>query len=170
MRLRAEYLYSLQNYAALHFNFTSGDRADFGQWIKGYRAVITGRTVKWVKQAAEDSSYQNLRQYLNTVFTYAGSFSLSKELQSVRDINDLEIGDVFIQGGFPGHAVIVVDMAMNKQGEKIFLLAQSYMPAQQIHILKNPNDAKLDPWYSVNFTTKLYTPEWTFTRVDLKRF
>ena len=51
----------------------------------------------------------------------------------------LQPGDVFIKGGSPGHAVIVVDVAIYTQtGKKVFLLAQSYMPAQQIHILVNP--------------------------------
>ena len=36
------------------------------------------------------------------------------------------IGDVFIEGGFPEHAVIVVDMAINeKTGKKLFLLARA---------------------------------------------
>ena len=52
-------------------------------------------------------------------------------------IENIEIGDVFIQGGFPGHAIIVVDLAENEVGEKCFLVAQSYMPAQEIHVLKN---------------------------------
>ena len=47
----------------------------------------------------------------------------------------LQPGDVFIKGGSPGHAVIVVDVAIYPQtGKTVFLLAQSYMLAQQIHI------------------------------------
>jgi hypothetical protein len=62
-------------------------------------------------------------------------------------------------------------MAENKvSGEKIFLLAQSYMPAQDIHILKNPENGGGNPWYSVNFGDKLITPEWEFTRGNLRRF
>ena len=34
--------------------------------------------------------------------------------------------------------MIVADVAFNKKGEKIFILAQGYMPAQDIHIVKNP--------------------------------
>ena len=40
----------------------------------------------------------------------------------------------------PGHVVLIVDMAENDKGEKIFMLAQSYMPAQQTQILINPSD------------------------------
>ena len=85
----------------------------------------------------------------------------------------LQPGDVFIKGGSPGHAVIVVDVAIYPQtGKKVFLLAQSYMLAQQIHILVNPANRGLSPWYELsdNDEGKLYTPEWVFEKKDLKRF
>ena len=95
---------------------------------------------------------------------------MSQELHKVSDISLMKIGDVFIQGGFPGHAILVVDMAVNGSGKKLFLLVQSYMPAQEIHVLNNPVDSDSSPWYKLDFGEILYTPEWTFTRNDLKRF
>lgn len=83
-------------------------------------------------------------------------------------IKNMNIGDVFIVGGSPGHAVIVVDMAVNSDGEKIFLLAQSYMPAQQTQILINPMDEDISPWYSLKRKEKLVTPQWTFDLDMLK--
>lgn len=86
-------------------------------------------------------------------------------------IQDMQPGDVFIKGGSPGHAVIVVDMATDvKTGKKMFMLAQSYMPAQEIQVLKNPNNSLLSPWYSLDFGDNLETPEWDFTSKELKRF
>ncbi len=82
----------------------------------------------------------------------------------------MEIGHVFIQKGNPyGHAVIVVDMAQNSKGKKIYLLAQSYMPAQETQILANPNDSDLSPWYNLDYET-IITPEWIFYPTDLKHF
>jgi hypothetical protein len=171
MRLRAEYLFKNHQFSKIHFNFTSGDKADYTKYAEGYRAVIKGNKVTWVKSAQKDASYTNFRKYLDLVFTYAGTWSLEKEMQAVKDIDQMQIGDVFIKGGSPGHAVIVLDIAENLQTkEKIFLLAQSYMPAQDIQVLINPNDAKLSPWYSLNFTNELVTPEWTFEKKQLKRF
>jgi hypothetical protein len=171
IRLRAEYFYSKGNYAAIHFNFTSGDKASYRKWMKGYRPLVRGNKVKWRKKRRYDSSHRTFRKYTETVFMYAGSYSLSQELKPVKNINDMKIGDVFIKGGFPGHAVIVVDMAINKTtGKKIFLLAQSYMPAQDIHILVNPSNDKLTPWYKLDFGERLYTPEWIFSREQLKKF
>jgi len=40
----------------------------------------------------------------------------------------------------------------------------SYMPAQDIHLVKNFNNAGLNPWYTADTTRGLIeTPEWTFT-------
>jgi hypothetical protein len=66
--------------------------------------------------------------------------------------------------------VIVVDMAEKPDNrETLFLPAQSFMPAQDIHILINTNDNRLNPWYSIEFGDTLVTPEWIFTKNDLKR-
>jgi len=168
IRLKAEYHYAKGEDNQIHFKFTSGDNARFSKWIEGYRPSINGTIVTWDKSAPEERSYKNFRAYLKKVFMYAGTSSLSKELQSVPLI-EMQPGDVFIQGGFPGHAVLVVDMSINPQtGEKQFLLAQSYMPAQDIHVLNNP--LSTTPWYPLSFGNQLSTPEWEFQVTDLKRF
>ena len=170
MRLRAEYLYSRGDRAAIHFNFTSGDRADFTKWAQGFRPTVRGSKVTWAKSAKPDSSHDSLRSYLTRVYIYAGTLSLSREMRRV-DAAQMQIGDVFIQGGSPGHAVLVIDMAVEpRTGRKLFLLAQSYMPAQDIHVLRNPADAARSPWYPLPLGATLRTPEWTFRAGDLARF
>lgn len=60
------------------------------------------------------------------VFMYAGTASLSKELRTV-PYTSLQAGDVFIKGGSPGHAVIVVDVAIHpKTKRKFFIGAKLY--------------------------------------------
>jgi len=96
--------------------------------------------------------------------------SLSKELKSV-SVEDMEIGDVFILGGSPGHAVLVIDMVEHPAtGKKLFMLAQSYMPAQETQILTNPHNTEMSPWYALDFGESLRTPEWKFSRDQLMRF
>jgi hypothetical protein len=129
---------------------------------------VQGSRVSWARTAPADSSYASFRRYLDTVFTYAGSLSLEKELAPVGDPGAIEIGDVFIRGGSPGHAVIVVDVAANAAGERAFLIAQSYMPAQEMHVLRNPVSSS--PWYPAVRAGDLVTPEWTFRRAELRRF
>ena len=172
IRLRAEYLYAQQRYADIHFNFTSGDTIPFTKWIQGYRPHVTGNTVQWKKFPEESYTYPTLQEYLKTIFTYAGSYSLEQELHPVEDSREMQIGDVFIEGGFPGHGMIVVDMAQHTVTHKrVFLLAQSYMPAQNIHIVRNPKKGEsADPWYDLDFEEELHTPEWTFRKTQLKRF
>ncbi len=170
IRLYAEYLFSKNCLDNIIFDLTNGDAVGFRKWVSGYRPLVSGNTVTWHKRAASDSSYDTFRAYLKFIFAYAGTYSISQETQRIENHRDMVIGDIFIQGGFPGHAVLVTDMATNpRTGEKVFLLSQSYMPAQDIHILKNLNDPDLNPWYKLDFGNTLHTPEWTFDTDDLKR-
>lgn len=170
MRLRAEYLWAQERYEDIHFNFTNGFRVDYQKWMDGYRIKVKGNKTTWYKSKAPSNTYKDFRSYMNMIFAYAGTLSLSKELPAV-DFDNMKVGDIFIQGGSPGHAVIVVDLAVNREtGKQLFLLAQSYMPAQDIQILQNPMNEAFSPWYSNQFFGDLITPEWRFERTDLKRF
>lgn len=169
MLLRGEYLYSQGRYDEISFNFVSGFKAEYKKWTEGYRIKVDGNNVSYYKAVDPTDSYESFRKYMNMVMAYAGTLSLEKELERV-DIEDMEIGDVFILGGSPGHAIIIVDMAINNADEKIFLLAQSYMPAQQTQILINLMDKHISPWYSLKGKEKLITPEWNFELDKLKRF
>jgi len=172
MRLKAEYHYSRSEFDKIHFNFTSGHKVSFDDWRKGRKPIISGNKVSFSSfDGKTDNSYNNFKKYLRTIFSYAGTASLEKELLARNPI-EISAGDVFIKGGFPGHAVIVVDVAENiKHGDRIFLLAQSYMPAQSIHILNNlHHNSTLSPWVPSNFGETLHTPEWDFKKVSLKKW
>ncbi len=171
MRLRSEYLFKQKKYIEIHFKFTSGDVAAFTKYAEGYRPVFNRNKVNWYKKTSASYSYSTFRKYMDLVFSYAGTASLEKELIPVRGLKNIKPGDVFIRGGFPGHAVMVVDVAVNTStGEILYLLSQSYMPAQETHIIKNPENDKISPWYSTANTDKIITPEWTFSPSELKRF
>ena len=150
MRLRAEYLFSQKRYSEIEFSYVSGKKAN-------YLSYLGGKT----------PTNENLWSYMCGVFCYANTYSLNKQLASKSTI-DLQIGDVFIIGGFPGHIVIVVDKCVNEKNEVKFMLAQSYMPAQDIQILVG-DDGK-SPWYDLNFGEYLYSAEYTFSKNDLKTF
>lgn len=170
IRLRAEYLYQSGNFDSISFNFTNGFPAAFSKWEKGYKIDVRGNDVSWVRSGDADGAYGSFRRYLDIVFMYAGTLSLSRQLQQV-PFHEMQPGDVLIQGGSPGHAVIVVDMVQNDKGNKMFMLAQSYMPAQEIHVLHNFNNKAISPWYDMaDIETIVKTPEWEFTTSDLKRF
>lgn len=170
MRLRAEYLLSLGRSAEIAFDYTNGGRVDYARWTKGWRPIPRKEGVAWSRRGKADESYASFRRYMDQMFAYAGTYSLSRELDPV-PVADMRIGDLFIKGGFPGHAMLVADMAENPAtGERRFLLLQSYMPAQDMHIVVDPKAADASPWYPLDFGAELTTPEWTFTASQMKRW
>ena len=171
MRLRAEWLFAGNAAALIAFHDTgSAEPIAFARWAAGERPKGSGRTLMWSRAAKADASYAAFRRYLDVVFTRAGTYSLERSLQRV-PVADLRTGDVFIKGGFPGHAVLVVDLVENPSTrEQRFLLLQSFMPAQEMHILKNPASGDGQPWYALDFGEHLVTPEWSFGRDSLRRW
>lgn len=152
MRLRGEYLFAQKRFSEIHFNFVSDGKP---RYFKDY--------------ANGDYSYAKFRKYMRYIFSYANTASLHRELPK-RNWEQMQIGDVFIQTKNPfGHAVIVVNMAKDKNGNKVFMLAQSYMPAQETQILVNPKNGQISPWYELK-EGEIKTPEWIFSTQDLKHF
>ena len=169
MRLRAEWLWSIGAHDRIAFDYTGGGRVTYSRFASGERPSEDGK--RWRKSGKADRSYSGFRRYMTNVFVYAGTYSLARELREVAGGTSPQIGDVIIKGGFPGHAVLVVDMVESTTtGSRRFLLAQSYMPAQDIHVLKNPAHQDGDPWYDAPITWPLATPEWTFEAGSLRRW
>jgi len=146
MRLRSEYFYGQGKFAEIDF-------ADNNH--KHYK-LLTGSN-----RAAFD-------KYLEKVFAACGTLSLEKQLVPEKRLDYMEPGDVFIRGGSPGHAMLVADVAINDKGEKIFLLLQGFMPAQDVHIVVNPKEPTLSPWYRVSDNRLIETPEFTFIYSQLR--
>jgi hypothetical protein len=160
MRLRGEYLYHQQKYDAISFKFVSGFKCDYIHYANGYRY----HNDKWVLKSKKDYSYSTFMNYMNLVFMYAGTLSLDKELHKVTNPNELKTGDIFIHGGAPGHCFIVMDVIENVQHKKQFLLAQSYMPAQNIQVLQYGS-----PWFSMDKHSDIAYGE-LISGIYLKRF
>lgn len=153
MRLRAEYLYGCHDLAGIDFYSERGVRFNF---------------VDWAHHRPDSTSRPSFNAYLNKVFTYCSTRTLERQLLPKR-LGQVEPGDVLIKGGAPGHAMLVVDVAEDARGRRIYLLAQSYMPAQDIHIVINPENAALSPWYAADTVPgPIETPEWTFTTNQLR--
>jgi Domain of unknown function (4846) len=143
MRLRAEYLRARRRPVVFH--------PDPGK----------ARELRWDGSGRFD-------KFLVRLFADAGTASLAAELMPVRDA--VAPGDVLIQGGYPGHAVLVLDAADAPDGRRFLLLGQSYMPAQSFHVLRNPAGGV---WYEAAALdgAGLTTPEWRpFFRRDVRRF
>jgi hypothetical protein len=155
MRLRAEYFYAKKLYDSIRFPKT----ASMVYRYSDYKTTCTG------------DQRACFFQFMEKVFMNCGTYTLENSLRKVPDIEQMQIGDVLIKGGAPGHAEIVVDMAVNRQtGQKIFLLAEGYMPAQDAHIVLNPVQTTLGPWYLLNDEHQVVTATWIFSSGQLKRF
>lgn len=152
MRLRAEYLYAHHDLSDIIFYTETGVRLNFKAWAEIHHDA--GRT--------------SFDHYLDKVFAYCSTRTLEKAL-TPKSFGRLTGGDVLIRAGSPGHAMLVIDVAEDNQGHRMYLLAQGYMPAQDIHIVKDPAEPTLSPWYSANAAgSVLETPEYTFLTSELR--
>ena len=111
MRLRAEYLYHTCQYGRIRFQNVNGKTLGYGG----------------------GSSRKAFERYLRNLYGVASTFSLSREMKT-RRLADMQPGDVFVYparyGQKYGHAVMVVDVAVNKRGKKVLLLAEGNTPAR----------------------------------------
>lgn len=149
MRLKAEYSYEKKQYREIVFSDNDGKKFT----------------------CPDNIDKTGFEKYLERVFVHCGTASLEKQLVHVKSFDMISPGYTIIKGGFPGHAVIVLDVAKNNDGHIVYLLAQSYMPAQSVHILRNPMNPSMSPWYEVmDGKNPIHTPEWTFDQDQLKKW
>ena len=171
IRLRAEYLYKTKKFSSIKFHFTSGDLLSWEEYKYGKRAFIKGKTVNFRKTSAADSSYQNFHNYLNLIYNYAGTISQFKETKQVSKNPDLQTGDLLITAGSPGHVVFIAGVSENKHGERLYLLAEGFTPAQSVSVMKNPLDKVISPWYKLNVEAhQIRTARYNFKPVHFRRY
>ena len=169
LRLWAEQSYARSGARGLCIPLTSGAPLPWKRWAAGERPTVKGASLEWTRKAAPDAGHASFRRYLDFAFTYAGTASVERTMATKIALADIRPGDFFVQGGFPGHAVAVVDVAEGPGGRRAFALAQSYMPAQDVHVLGNPAHPG-SPWYELAEGERLVTPEWSFPPGALARF
>ena len=131
MRLRAEYLYNTGQYGRIRFQNVNGKTLSYGG----------------------GASRKSFERYLKNLYGVASTFSLSREMET-RRLADMQPGDVFVYparyGHKYGHAIMVVDVAVNKHGKKAFLLAEGNTPARNIHVLRNFENPFRSPWFMLD--------------------
>lgn len=152
MRLRAEYYFSRKEYGNISFA-TGTSTYNFNNFASRQQCF----------------SHDCLLQFMEKVFINCGTYTVD-EMTKTAALTTIQAGDVFVKAGTPGHAMIVVDVAQNAAGDKIYLLAQGFMPAQDMHIVINPASATLSPWFAVTNNTNIVTPGWTFSPNQFKRW
>ncbi|WP_040281328.1 DUF4846 domain-containing protein [Psychroserpens damuponensis] len=169
IRIRSEYLWNHNRKDEIGFNFTSGHYCSWQKYAEGYRPKINGNKVSFHKTASANPSEENFYKYLNLIYMYSGTLSLYNELESI-DAKDLQIGDMLIKGGSPGHIVMIADEVINERGDKLYLLFQGNTPAQSVHVVKNLEDTKISPWYQLENDAVIPVSNYTFASAKFVRF
>ncbi|WP_353151179.1 DUF4846 domain-containing protein [Chryseobacterium sp.] len=171
IRLRAEYLYKTKKTDEIKFHFTSGHLLSWNDYQNGTRAFVSGNSVSFRKTADFDDSYSNLRNYLDLIFNYAGTISLNQETKPVPENSDLKAGDILITPGSPGHVVFISGACKNKEGKKLFLLSEGFTPAQSIHLIANPFNKNISPWYDLDIRSpETKTARYIFKPANFRSF
>ncbi len=167
MRLRAEYLLQAGRDDEIVFHLTAPGTISWDQWMQGFRPRQSGSKLLFTKTAAPNASRKTFEAFLDAVFMWCGTLSLARDGSAVGD-RPVEIGDFFVRGGSPGHAMIIVDLATDDAGHARALIAQGFMPAQSAHVVTS--DAG-DVWFDVSSGATVRISMWDgFTRADLRRF
>lgn len=172
IRLRADYLWRHNKHDKIEFHFTSGDLFRWKDYKSGMRPVLSANNkVRFEKRASYDDTFEGFKKYLEIIFIYAGTISLNSETTKVTDNKKIKTGDIIVTPGSPGHAVIVVGSAENSKGQRVYLLAQGYTPAQSVHIITNPFNKKLNPWYKLDLTKHpTITARYAFKKTNIRSF
>ncbi len=167
IRLHAEWLWSRGETASIGYHFLSGDFATWRRYAAGERPTVSGSKVVWKATGKPSESRATFRSYLDMVFMFANTMSLAKESPAIEK-GDLGAGDFFVQPGSPGHCVIVLDVAASSTGDRVALLGQGFMPAQDFHVLASEESSA--PWFSLE-GENVDTPFWDpFAWKALHRF
>ncbi len=171
IRLRAEYLFSRRRYDEIRFRFTSGFPVEYSRWRRGERIKVRGNEVRWERRAEPGDDAAEL------VALPGNRLRLRRYRLAVRRTPErCREGPGYRRHLHPGRPSRPrghrrrQGRAPGERPKGVFLLAQSYMPAQELQVLLNPNDPRLSPWYTTDFGETLVTPEWTFRAGERKRF
>jgi len=125
MKLRAEYLYAKRLAEKIQFIVAPGFGTPYVEWLDGYRLSASQDVVAWLRTTAvagpPDYSYAGFKAFANAVLSPADPASLTTQLAKVGGIGDVRVGDVFVNAGATGSAMIVVDTAVDGAGRKKFL-------------------------------------------------
>ena len=147
--LWAAYLIEKGWQGEIKFPLPDGLMLSWSDWAKGIRPKFKGAHFYLDKNTKPDSSDRNFRRYLNTIFEYSSSQTFYHYYKTI-DPTDLRVGDFIVKKGDKGHAVIIIDLARDENGNLVALIGQGDTPACQFYLL---NYKKGNPWFPVEIST-----------------
>lgn len=166
-RLRAEYLWTKGRADEVSFKATDGSTLGWRDWRRGIRPFSLGKRLAFGKTAPADNSRAAFDTFLAAIFRWCGTISLRRDTVSV-GAEDLQVGDILVKAGSPGHAVLIVDLVQDRQGNRKALIMQGWMPAQSPHIV-SPRGGR--GWVGLQPGRRITVPRFgSFDWDDLRRF
>jgi hypothetical protein len=156
LRLQAEWLWSRGEKANISYLSATKLAMPLSRWEKGQRLIPNGPNMFWViKGKPAEVDHAEFRKYLDAVFNWANSTSLSIRSKPVEDPKDLLAGDFFLQLQPPNQVAVVLDVAEKPSGERVALLGQARNPAESVHVVR---PGKATAWFSVRPPVPVLTP------------
>ena len=157
VRLNAEWLFAYNKQDAISYRSATKLDMPFSRWAHGQRLIASGPNVFWVvKGKPKEPTYDDFRQYIDSVMLWTNNVSLATRATHVSDPKDLTAGDFFLQSRGKGHALLVLDVAQKPTGERVALLGQALQsPAQSFHVIRL---GRATAWFSMRPPNPVLTP------------
>ena len=148
IRIHVDFLQQQKEPQKINYPLPEGTMLSWPEWQKGIRPFFSGLHFKKKSIAAPDSSSAAFQRYLNKLFEFSGTQTFFYYYPQL-ELDELQAGDFIVKKGKKGHAVMIVDLALNDQGERIALIGQGDTPACQFYLLKNKDGS---PWFQISNT------------------
>ncbi len=144
--LKIEYLKNKNRKQQIEFPLPDGTELSWSEWRNGIRVEFKGANFYKNQIAKYDESSKNFTRYLNTIFSYSNTQTFYHNYPQ-QSFAFLKPGDFITKKGKKGHAVLIVDLAINDQNEKVALIGQGDTPACQFYLLKNKDGSA---WFKIS--------------------
>lgn len=151
LRLFAEYAWARGSADGLEFRLQNGQRIAWREWRAGRRLRFDSAAHRHVVAPARaDSSRVEFEQFLHYLFLWTGSAALKRDLQAV-EAGDLLPGDLIVQNttGAMGHVSVILDVAQDSSGHRLYLIGNGWTPAQSFFVRIARPDEGSDGWFTL---------------------
>jgi len=148
VRLYSEFLWQSGRMDEANYPLPGGYMLAWPEWRDGWRPFFKGIDVTMKHTAQSDSSFTNFELYLRTVYAESHTQQFYHAYKViVRD--SVAIGDFIVKRGSKSHAVMIVDLAQDNNGNYMALIGHGDTPACQFYLLSYRED---QPWFPVDFS------------------
>ncbi len=151
LRLYTEYHWARGSADSLEFKLQNGQRIAWREWRAGRRLRFDSAANRHVVAPARaDSSRAEFERFLHYLFLWTGSAALQRDLHKLR-ADDLRPGDLIVQNttGAMGHVSVILDVAQDSSGHRLYLIGNGWTPAQSFFVrIARPEEGS-EGWFTL---------------------